>query len=841
MSSERKSKREIFISMAASLDSFRNPIKCDSELWDQPLCLFWQGIPKCRSFFCPMLRKKVLGVGTYSATLLVEDTENGNQLRVLRRINVSGWGEQDCHQTVGVYNALHKTGRTAFRVTIDSVQLQNSFLNVLCEYCAEGSVADHLGRLKQPLATEMVVSWLLVIASSALETQSQGYPHCGINARNIFLRRSNRDTSGQAEHHQLGVLVGLPLPVCCYLQRKREMAGMESSAGSACPPEVLQSDVYDLHKSDVWHVGNVAKELLLAGCGADVAGSSPRPPSLLALVDEMLEANAARRLPLTDVIASLTTIQQEVGSGASIRTPTAVQHVTPGRKGRVGAPRPVLDSAAINTGAAVPSSNIDAVWQKRAQAQFAELQSLQQRSAKPAASQQQPPQSVAAAATDSSAPAPAYQPGGYSNSSTMQMHHAQPQQRRHRSPSPQAPVTSLSSPRAGAQPLVAASLLLHHHQFSPAATMSSAGVEAAALSPRPTRSSSKPRVGMRGAAAPQQLFEDPAAMRRREAIEKEAATKRAKQLEESRVALQAQKLHQEKMKALQSQRGKVGVGGHAISTEIRKSIRSWQQASAVVGGSETDHNVVISSEGGVAIYSKYPRNANLPRGEVEDPPGSPMSDMASPPAGDGECSEGSGEANPPRATAKVYRPMSTALLPKGDSNAGNDVSPPRQHQPSALVPRPAPPVSGEAPVKTAGGMQPVARELALLADEPTTSSGAIFVSKQPPSQQQHQHPSRATIGVIATLEWSLDTLTSSLRHLMDPPVFDEMHCIIREFASRPASDRYSAKVNADLLSALTNLLGDDEALSAAIPLCCQLVALESVWRLSEDLLKMRSS
>jgi hypothetical protein len=123
------------------------------------------------------------------------------------------------------------------------------------------------------------------------------------------------------------------------------------------------------------------------------------------------------------------------------------------------------------------------------------------------------------------------------------------------------------------------------------------------------------------------------------------------------------------------------------------------------------------------------------------------------------------------------------------------------------------------------------------AAQPAGLQGRLTSASQLQQQQQQQNPS---IGIVATLEWSLDTLKKSLLELMDPPVFEEMYALVRDFATKPAGDRFSPKKNADLLSALTNLLGDDDALSAAIPLCCQLAALESVWRVSEDLLKMRS-
>ena len=42
-----------------------------------------------------MIRKKVLSIGNNSATLLVQDTEANGALRVLRRVSVAGWSNED--------------------------------------------------------------------------------------------------------------------------------------------------------------------------------------------------------------------------------------------------------------------------------------------------------------------------------------------------------------------------------------------------------------------------------------------------------------------------------------------------------------------------------------------------------------------------------------------------------------------------------------------------------------------------------------------------------------------------------------------------------------------------
>ena len=755
-----------------------------------------------------MLRKKVLGVGTYSATLLVEDADKHNQLRVLRRINVSGWSDHDIAQTVGVYNAVHKTGPTQFRVAVDSVLLQNSFLNVLCDYCADGSLADYVERLKQPIPDVQVVSWMMVIVSAVMEVQAHGFPHCGISARNIFLVRSK---NSQDSNPPASVVVALPLPLCCYLQRKRELASLENSS-LACPPEVQQSDAYDLYKTDVWHVGFVAKELISAGESA--ANGERRAASLLALIEEMLDPNPATRLSIGDVIISLKTIQGEVNSSSSptsLSTPGVEklqQSTTPPRKVKpVSSVRPVLDSSSAHVQPA------EAQWQKRAQAQFAELQSLQQRSAK-----------GTSAGTDS-----AYFPAANT-------------QGRKRSPSPQVP-TSLHSPRSGSGP--------HLPPPPPLAEP---------LSPRQMRSGSKPRSRLNStglSSANHNTYEDPAALRRREIIEKEAAMKRAKHQEETKAAILAQKLHQEKMRALKNQRGKVGGGSQSVmSSEIRKSIRSWQQATSAL---EADQTVVISSQGGVSIYAKN-RSGVGGGGDASSPMAAASHPGIHPPIGgdddfdDMACGVVGGDDSPKSLVSgrphEDYEHDDDDVVIRDVAFSNPPAPAPRPEQlgieplaSTATSADKAPPVHSS----IAQHQKPQAHQV-VVAKVDHRHSAAISqqqstaASRQHLEQQSHSNQrTREAIGVVATLEWSIDTLSLSLRQLMDPPVFEEVQAVVRDFSSKPASERFSCQTNADLLSALTNLLGDDEALASAVPLCCQLVALESVWRLSDDLLKLRSS
>lgn len=41
------------------------------------------------------VRKKVLGVGAESTTLLVQDNEANGELRVVRRVNVAKWKQEE--------------------------------------------------------------------------------------------------------------------------------------------------------------------------------------------------------------------------------------------------------------------------------------------------------------------------------------------------------------------------------------------------------------------------------------------------------------------------------------------------------------------------------------------------------------------------------------------------------------------------------------------------------------------------------------------------------------------------------------------------------------------------
>ncbi|CCW62325.1 unnamed protein product [Phytomonas sp. EM1] len=347
-----------------------------------------------------MIREKVLSMGIDSATLLVKDTLSNNTLRILRRISLLGWTDEDVSSAGELYRRFQKFNLSGF-VSIHTVLVQGSFLNVVTDFCAGGDLNTYLeDKLKEPLPETQVVQWLLSISVTLRSLHCDTHcPFYGLSLERVFFGdRGN-------------ILLGLPLPFFLYFKqmadRKKDGVILEKEY----PPEALQMRWYHPELSDVWHLGLIAQKLLSARTQFSLRSSSAQQ-----LVMYMMEPDLKRRMPLDEVIKSLKHIirdakpsehpppelsQLTLGNKFVVRdrlvSPTLLQDVAPDMKetqstskGHPWAPQlpngalaPKVSEGTNNIhdadGAVVRQENVRGPqdsWHLRAMKQFEELQRM---------------------------------------------------------------------------------------------------------------------------------------------------------------------------------------------------------------------------------------------------------------------------------------------------------------------------------------------------------------------------------------------------------------------------------------------------------------------------------
>ncbi|KPA85300.1 hypothetical protein ABB37_01636 [Leptomonas pyrrhocoris] len=252
-----------------------------------------------------MIRKKVLSIGNNSATLLVQDTEANGALRVLRRISVAGWCEDDVKMAEEACNALRGARLRGF-VPIHAVLVQNSFLSVVTSYAPEGDVSTFLeDELDSPLEEQMVLRWLCASALSIREMQAHKLYFPGLTTDRLFL---DHQTGGTAQ-----ILLGVPLALPVYINQMQERRNNGVNVSLDYPPEVLAQPKWSFHATatDVWCLGRLG-EVLLTAKGT---GLARRSGSTRQLIARMMAPEPTKRPSMESVAQSLIALAGNVKLG----------------------------------------------------------------------------------------------------------------------------------------------------------------------------------------------------------------------------------------------------------------------------------------------------------------------------------------------------------------------------------------------------------------------------------------------------------------------------------------------------------------------------------------------
>ena len=263
----------------------------------------------------------MLGIGAASATMLVEDT-GAQELRVLKRINVSGWEPSESQRIADVLLQIAQVSNSTMfgtrpsLITVHSVTVQNAFVNVLSEYFTEGDLGSLLNKTSTPLSATACLNYTNDIALGLREIHLMGISHCCVQLDRVYVREP-----------QVSVCLGLPSVPKLYLQRAESHLGgspptspLSSRITESIPPELLAahrsghvSDVPITMCIDLWHLGYIVKQLIHhRRTPGDVL--APKEDVLLdrlrSLSDALLSEDPTQRPAIEHVIERVQSIAQ---------------------------------------------------------------------------------------------------------------------------------------------------------------------------------------------------------------------------------------------------------------------------------------------------------------------------------------------------------------------------------------------------------------------------------------------------------------------------------------------------------------------------------------------------
>lgn len=251
-----------------------------------------------------MIRKKVLGVGVNSATLLVEDAHLGNSLQVLRRFNVSDWSKEEIKCSIKIYEKIKEKFSSLGHVArISTVLHQKNFLNIVTSYYESGDLALFLEDAKTNFTSSTVCSWLLMVAEGVKELHSRT-SSCfyGFELEHIFIEAFG--TRKDAESIITRLRVGIPTPERSYFSVLEEKKSSGADLTNQYPSEVLENNKYHPQRSDIFHLGVLADRLLQS----TRIPLSSQPERLSALMNAMKNSKMECRPDIDHVITELSAL-----------------------------------------------------------------------------------------------------------------------------------------------------------------------------------------------------------------------------------------------------------------------------------------------------------------------------------------------------------------------------------------------------------------------------------------------------------------------------------------------------------------------------------------------------
>lgn len=779
-----------------------------------------------------MIRKKVLSIGNNSATLLVQDTEANGALRVLRRVSVAGWSNEDVKMVEESYEMLRKARLRGF-VPIHTILMQNSFLSVVSSYAPEGDVSTFLEEeVDSPLDEQMVLRWLCSCALSIREMQTHKQFFPGLTTDRLFM---DHQTGGTAH-----ILLGVPLPLPVYIAQMQERRRNGVKVSLDYPPEVLAEPNWTFHETatDVWCLGRLG-ELLLTAKGT---GLARRSGSTRQLLSRMMTPEPSKRPSMESVAQSLIALAGNVKLGQPV-WPAETSNTTFSAILNSSPPPPPPSHPPLSAQASHHHSHLSAsnnsltshptspattssppevpatrLYESRSKTETAGPVAVLA-SQSPAVSQHREPVSRPAYAPDDS-----WHRRAQHQFEQLQRLNASP-------PKLRGPGDGVRSPRG--------------------ANVERRRSSAEAKSPSPRRGGRSGGVVDHNTRMLNEMFAEQEGLLR-DTNSDRPPQRRTSQHAEDLQLLQAEAARQLRLETAQRQQ------------EMRKHFTEWQrQNNQRYTGAD---NALVMEQDGVVIVA--PRPAPLPGQPPSHATVTTTTTPASSAVASAQPSEkaGDGRSTPlTTATTSDDGPNEAGLAPSPTAlttvsrNAATRGSKPRPKTPQAASPvrritsRPAVPSSSSRAGAPAAANAAAPGGLSAAA-VPSHSNGSprsphgLQLSSVPPhvrrSNESNTRPtssptedvssgptrrSSADTATLSAVEWSVDGIRSALRTLLrNRDLYGDVMQEVAVFVSQQEEARLSARANEIFMQRLRKLLPEDRLFYGAVPLCAQLVALEGL-------------
>lgn len=714
----------------------------------------------------------------HSATILVQD---GDALKVLRRINVSDWSSDEINRTKKSFECIQKAGsQISHVVRLHTVLLQNTFLNVVTSYCEGGDLAAHLADRKLEMSEDLLFRWLLVFAQSVEEVQLHAHDcFYGLALDHIFI-------DGYLDDDRLypsRMRVGIPTPRSSYFSvLKEKKTNSPHLLSSQYPPEVLESSVYHETLSDVWHLGKAARDLFHVA-GLKMSDEGKR------LVDTMMHASLQQRPPVDKVITAMSVLGHLSPHDAPLRAP-AKEMVVSSPRAPPSRPRRRVHSADwMMTPTEVTPSSVERLNTHRSQ---------QEPLASPRVAPTYSPRRRPDSARDDN-----WHRGAMERMEELQKLNPNTGSRRARSHNDSAKRSGGYAGRGEHQnnryvdamldmQLNAGSTVPFHYDREERGRMDN------------NTRVIKQLIGGETSTTPLRRNNDGAA--------KQHANSRK---EEKKVHSARGQLPPDIMMMEDSD--------DVRSSDIKKCIAKWKN------NAQDDAHCVASSSEGVVIYTPFPhrgsssaaekpsksrhspqsskRNARIPV-SIAMPSNPPPEERQAPPP-------------PPK---KKDSPQVTSARAAPRQDVARAAPPPPAAPPSA-------PLSGRKP-------DPILPQAYRIKEEPPVASKNRSQGKSAPAKSRDiSIRSDFNGGSSAALEWTVDSVRSSIRSLVkDRTRYGEVMLEVAAFLRKTEDERFSPEENGKLVRRLSSkmTLQDGASRDAAISLCSQLVALEGLRKLTKE-------
>eukprot|EP00048_Salpingoeca_helianthica_P005629 m.89750 g.89750 ORF g.89750 m.89750 type:complete len:709 (-) comp13672_c0_seq2:22-2148(-) len=247
-----------------------------------------------------------LGAGTFGTALLVEDTQDNNEQKVMKQIFAGTMEDENTVKALAEAKLLKDMHHSNI-VSFCDAFMEDDFVCIVTEYCEGGDLAGRIERQreqeKKPFALDTILDWFVQLTMALQHIHERKVLHRDLKTNNIFLRNH--------------VIKLGDFGIARVLANTFDEATTFAGTPYYMSPEALQCAGYN-SKSDIWALGCVLFELCCLRHAFDgnslmgllwkiCQGNPPTLPDSCApilgtLVSQLLQKEPGDRPSATDIL-----------------------------------------------------------------------------------------------------------------------------------------------------------------------------------------------------------------------------------------------------------------------------------------------------------------------------------------------------------------------------------------------------------------------------------------------------------------------------------------------------------------------------------------------------------